>query len=172
MGDTLDGTIIINQANTDQVYGTQDAPSTRSGLHNEHDVIACDYDNRYQSAGGAGGELADGAGARLQVLLPLRTAPYTLDIGCGTGLLLDLGVTAGEHVHRRGPESGDAERTDPQAPEGNDSRPARDGAGPRAVFGPQLWPASSWRGGLPVRPASYLAPSDTIRQLPLIFPAA
>lgn len=90
MGDTLDGTIIINQAPWDQTYGRQNAPRTRSAHWSVYDEIATEYDARYQTA-------KDQAEER-QLMSLLKTllgpvAPRLLDIGCGTGLLLDHKIT-------------------------------------------------------------------------------
>jgi SAM-dependent methyltransferase len=91
MGDTLDGTVIINMATTARTYGRQDAPRTRSGLWSVYDEIAPDYDARYHkpSDEAENEHLAD-----LCRTVFGSVAPRTLDVGCGTGLLLDLAVTA------------------------------------------------------------------------------
>lgn len=92
MGAPLEETIIINQAATDQVYGTQDAPRTKvEDTFTVYDSIATEYDDRYVTAD----DLAENEWIRKLIAgyFPGR-APSTLDVGCGTGLLLDLGVVS------------------------------------------------------------------------------
>jgi hypothetical protein len=91
MGDTLKGTIIINQAPIDQVYGRQNAPHTAgSGIFSVYDEMATDYDARYAT---------DECRAENDLVMTLirralgPIAPTTLDVGCGTGLLLDYKIT-------------------------------------------------------------------------------
>jgi hypothetical protein len=91
MGDTLEGTIIINQAPIDQVYGRQNAPHTAgSGIFSVYDEMATDYDARYAT---------DECRAENDLVMTLirrslgPIAPTTLDVGCGTGLLLDYKIT-------------------------------------------------------------------------------
>lgn len=90
MGDTLDGTIIINRAPADQVYGPQNAPHTASAEWSVYDELATDYDARYTSPEEREEELVIMRLIR-SVLGPV--APRTLDVGCGTGLLLDHKIT-------------------------------------------------------------------------------
>jgi hypothetical protein len=81
----LAATDLINQAATHRVYGVQDAPVTRSGEWTAFDAIATDYDA--QRSGEADAEV------RLVIAEHFaERRPRTLDVGCGTGALLDLGV--------------------------------------------------------------------------------
>jgi SAM-dependent methyltransferase len=90
MGDTLDGTIIINQAPWDQAYGRQNAPRTFSGLDVFYDQLATDYDARFTSPEC----LAENTTvAGIVAGHAMSYAPRALDIGCGTGLFLDLKLT-------------------------------------------------------------------------------
>ena len=79
---------LINQATTDRVYGEQNAPSTRSAHHSVYDEIATQYDGLYSPVDGD-------EKTGLLTLLDGRfeRTPLTLDIGCGTGAVLDLGIT-------------------------------------------------------------------------------
>ena len=91
MGDTLAGTVIINQAPHDQVYGKQDAPRTYSGIEVPfYDDLAPEYDDRYTRPS----DLEENAKiTRLIAEHAGQYAPRMLDIGCGTGLALDLRLT-------------------------------------------------------------------------------
>jgi hypothetical protein len=81
----LDDTDLINQASTDRVYGVQDAPVTHSAEWTEYDSIATDYDRR--RTGTHDTEVRDIIASHFPGF-----SPATLDVGCGTGALLDLGV--------------------------------------------------------------------------------
>jgi len=81
----LKATDLINQATIERVYGPQNAPTTRTTGFTEYDSIATDYDKSRNTA--------HDADVRHQILNHFRDrAPRTLDVGCGTGALLDLGV--------------------------------------------------------------------------------
>ena len=81
-------TTLINQATTDRVYGEQNAPSTYSGIWSVYDEIATDYDRLWSPVDG------DEKVGLLRLIESLGLdSPMTLDIGCGTGALLDLGIT-------------------------------------------------------------------------------
>ena len=95
----LGATDLVNQASTDRVYGVQDAPVTRSGVWTGYDTIATDYDAARQ--GVADAEVRriieeQFAGRRVRVL----------DVGCGTGALLDLGVIDAEDCTGVDPSQG------------------------------------------------------------------
>jgi SAM-dependent methyltransferase len=81
----LKATDLINQAGTDRVYGAQDAPVTRSGEWTAFDAIATDYDAQRSAE-------ADDEVRRAIARHFGQRLPRTLDVGCGTGALLDLGV--------------------------------------------------------------------------------
>jgi hypothetical protein len=85
------GTGLINQATTEAVYGDQDAPSTASDSWSDYDEIATDYDRLWWPVDGD-----EKVGLLRLVDGIFDEAPTTLDIGCGTGALLDLGVTTPE----------------------------------------------------------------------------
>lgn len=83
----VEDTDLINMATTDKVYGKQDAPVTHSGIASPFDLIATEYDTTRDASGDAAvrRRVIDHFGAY---------APRTLDVGCGTGALLDLGVVS------------------------------------------------------------------------------
>lgn len=85
---------LINQATTERVYGVQNAPSTSSTEHSIYDEIATDFDQLRSPADG------DAKTGLLEILHDLRhvlgTNPTVLDVGCGTGAVLDLGITEPE----------------------------------------------------------------------------
>lgn len=86
MGGTLDETIIINRAASDQVYGRQTAPTTVSPHVSVYDRIAPDYDARYRDRASRLDDLE--VARRLLTIAP--DWPRVLDVGAGTGLFLDL----------------------------------------------------------------------------------
>jgi hypothetical protein len=90
MGAGLEETIIINQADTSITYGRQDAVHTRSGRFSIYDAMATAYDDRYDNPAC---HLENEAIRKLIVSLFGAYAPKTLDVGCGTGLLLDMKIT-------------------------------------------------------------------------------
>jgi SAM-dependent methyltransferase len=81
-------TNLINQATTDRLYGVQNAPSTDSGVKTPYDGLATAYDQLHPASDEMTGTLR-GAVASLSGDFP----PAVLDVGCGTGRVLDLGVT-------------------------------------------------------------------------------
>lgn len=84
----LSDTTLINQATTDRLYGVQNAPSTVSGIRTPYDEIATRYDERHPI------EDAE-ARALSELVAPFKSWYPTsvLDVGCGTGRVLDLGLT-------------------------------------------------------------------------------
>lgn len=88
MDEDLDRTDLINQATTDRLYGVQNAPSTHSGVATDFDAIATRHDRLHP--------VTDDERDSLRDALETVRGPYTpsvLDVGCGTGRILDLGVT-------------------------------------------------------------------------------
>jgi hypothetical protein len=76
---------LVNRATTERSYGIQNAPSTASGIDSPYDEVATTWDAEHPAA----------SGEASQVKQLLETArgkypPHILDIGCGTGRVLDL----------------------------------------------------------------------------------
>src|SRR5262245_34052070 len=84
-------TRLINQATTDRLYGVQNAPTTRSGMATPYDGIATEYDAQDPTSP----ELGDALRAAVHELSG-EHVPAILDVGCGTGRILDLGLTTPE----------------------------------------------------------------------------
>lgn len=86
MDGDLNDTNLINRATTDRVYGIQDAPRTHNPEFTEYDAIGTDYDTTRDSS--------RDETVRQQILAHFgSTRPASvLDVGCGTGALLDMGV--------------------------------------------------------------------------------
>lgn len=94
MTNHIEETGVINAAPIADVYGVQDAPRTETGTWTVYDALSPDYDSRYTRPSDLAENLvvwrrigAHFAGDDGQYL------PCTLDIGCGTGLALDLKIT-------------------------------------------------------------------------------
>lgn len=85
MDSPLTETTLINRASADKVYGRQDAPATATGTFTEYDAIATVYDTIRDRS-------RDQEIARRIVEVFGDHVPTTLDVGCGTGALLDLGL--------------------------------------------------------------------------------
>lgn len=88
MDTDLNDTSLINQATTERLYGVQNAPSTVSGIRTPFDGIATRYDERHPLE-------HDEARKLMELVAPFRSDHPTsvLDVGCGTGRVLDLGLT-------------------------------------------------------------------------------
>jgi SAM-dependent methyltransferase len=85
MDAAVSDTDLINRATTDRVYGKQDAPNTWTGEFTVFDAIATEYDrtrNRRWDAK-VWQQVVDFFGDHV---------PKTLDAGCGTGVMLDMGL--------------------------------------------------------------------------------
>ena len=80
---------LVNRARTDRHYGIQNAPGTASGIVTAFDEVATFWD--------ADHPVGPGEADRVRALLaPARGKypPHALDIGCGTGRVLDLGLVS------------------------------------------------------------------------------
>lgn len=84
--------IVINSATGSlEDYAPQDVPNTTSAHESVYDALAKVYDDRYTRPS----DLSENADlSRLVVKHFGAYAPTTLDVGCGTGLVLDLGITS------------------------------------------------------------------------------
>lgn len=89
MGYPIKETTIINQA----IDGGP-ATNVRPGASRTYDEVSTEYDSWYETPEA----LAENEQVRKLILEHFGAyAPYTLDAGCGTGLLLDLGITSPLH---------------------------------------------------------------------------
>lgn len=89
MSSDLSETGLINQATTDRLYGVQNAPETFSGISTRYDRFATRYDDDHPITH----EEAQVLG---ELVAPFKSDYPTsvLDVGCGTGRVLDLGLAA------------------------------------------------------------------------------
>jgi len=82
-------TTLVNRATTELFHGIQNAPSTVSGIESPYDEVATTWDAEHPIGSGESDHvkrlLADARGTY---------PPHVLDIGCGTGRALDLGLAS------------------------------------------------------------------------------
>ncbi|WP_051549078.1 class I SAM-dependent methyltransferase [Nocardioides sp. URHA0032] len=80
-------TTLVNRATTELFYGVQNAPSTASGVWSEFDGVATTWDADHPAYDGE-------AEVHSVMLNKVRGTypPHVLDLGCGTGRVLDLGL--------------------------------------------------------------------------------
>ncbi len=80
-------TTLVNRATTGLFYGIQNALSTVSAIESNYDEVATAWDSQHP--------IAPGEVDRVKAILSGvrgKFPPHVLDIGCGTGRVLDLGV--------------------------------------------------------------------------------
>ena len=87
--DDFTDTNLVNRATTELFYGVQNAPSTVSGIASPYDEIASSWD-AVNGATAADAERAKTLLAGVRGKYP----PHVLDLGCGTGRVLDLGLAS------------------------------------------------------------------------------
>lgn len=86
MGDPMATTTIINVADDGKEYGVQDAPKTYTGVFTSWNEIATTYDETFPW-------IEEEKAARSVIIEAFGAfAPKTLDVGCGTGRVLDMGL--------------------------------------------------------------------------------
>ena len=87
----LAGTTLVNRATTELFYGIQNAPSTHVGAASPFDELASTWDAEHpapeREAERVRGQLAEVRGT---------FPPHVLDLGCGTGRVLDLGLVSAD----------------------------------------------------------------------------
>ncbi len=82
-------TTLVNRATTESFYGIQNALSTTSGVDSPYDEIAATWDVQHPIAAGEADQVK-------QLLSGVhgKYPPHVLDVGCGTGRVLDLGLVS------------------------------------------------------------------------------
>lgn len=84
MGDTLAETVVINRADPESVFGLQNAPTSPSNPLTVYDWLATEYDERYSDA------TCQAENQIIAVKIRALTPRSILDIGCGTGLAVEM----------------------------------------------------------------------------------
>lgn len=84
-------TTLVNRATSEPFYGIQNAPSTASSIHSPYDEVATTWDIEHPIAAGESNHVR-------QLLAGVRGKypPHVLDLGCGTGRVLDIGVASSD----------------------------------------------------------------------------
>ena len=84
-------TTLVNRATTELFYGIQNAPSTVSGIESPYDAVATTWDVDHPIGAGEPDRAK-------QLLAGVRGKypPHVLDLGCGTGRVLDLGLSSAD----------------------------------------------------------------------------
>jgi SAM-dependent methyltransferase len=85
-----DTVTLINRGRVEHVYGVQNMPLTDSGRLTEHDALATTWDRDH----GMTTDEQDATASLIRSTFSDRLG-RTLDVGCGTGVTLDLGVVEG-----------------------------------------------------------------------------
>lgn len=86
MDDDVELTDLVNRATLEQVYGEQNAPATSTGDFTLYDQLSSGYDAIWKKPS----DLEENSKVRRLIhQLFNYEVPNTLDLGCGTGLLLD-----------------------------------------------------------------------------------
>lgn len=83
--DDFADTTLVNRGTTLLSYGVQNAPPTVSGIESTYDELAAAWDCQHQSAA----DEAQRVSSRLAEYRG-KYPPHVLDLGCGTGRVLDL----------------------------------------------------------------------------------
>lgn len=92
-GETVEDCRLVNVAVTDDVWDDGTAPVTETGEATRYDYLAAGYDEMYYNSSDEQ-ENAEMRSLIFSAIGDMDHAPATLDIGAGTGLLLDLGLTS------------------------------------------------------------------------------
>lgn len=87
----LTDTTLVNRATTELFYGIQNAPSTVTGIESPYDEVATTWDVDHPIGSGESDHVRQSlAGVRG------KFPPHVLDLGCGTGRVLDLGLASAD----------------------------------------------------------------------------
>lgn len=93
-------TTLINRSTVDRMFGVQNAPDTQSLVRSPYDELASGWDAAHPTSPELEAALRE-AFAQLRSKYP----PSVLDVGCGTGRVLDLGLARPERYAGIDPSS-------------------------------------------------------------------